>query len=112
MNGMSYSSASVQYNKGDSDLSITIFDYQGAANMYSSASLAWVSGAKYEDDQQKAYGIEIDGFKGWFVLDKEDNSCETIVGYKDRYIITVNVTNVDEEFAKSLFKELNLKDLP
>ncbi|MEQ8927615.1 MAG: hypothetical protein RLO81_17495 [Fulvivirga sp.] len=112
MSGMSYSTASARYEKADSQLDIAIMDYQGAAALYTSASMAWSSGMKYEDDDQKAYGVTYDNAQGWLVYEKNDKVSELVVGFNERYIITVVVTDASENFAEEVYKQLNLNNLP
>jgi hypothetical protein len=112
MNGMSYSTAVQDYESGDSELTISLFDYQGAAAMYSSTTMAWGMGMSFEDDEQSAKGVDINGSKGWHVYQKEDHTSELMVGHKDRYLITIVVTEADQEKAIEIFKKLDLSKLP
>lgn len=112
MNDMSYSVASASYEKGDSELNISIMDYQGAKTLYMSASMAWSAGMKYEDDEQEAHGVDYENAKGWLVNGKVDNTSELVLGYKERYIITISITETSNNTAESIYKSLNLKSLP
>lgn len=113
MNDMSYSSALQEYTKGESTLSITIMDYQGAASMYQASTMAWANGMSYEDDEQKAHGITIDNMNGWLSYNKVDQETQLIMGCKDRYLVTINITNnSNEDLAKDVFNALKLSDLP
>lgn len=112
MNGMSYSTAVQDYKKGNSELTISIMDYQGATNLYTAATMAWSMGMSFEDDEQKAGGIQIDDFTGWLVYQKDKKASELVLGYKDRYIITIVVSGVDEDYARSILQTSDLDDLP
>ncbi len=112
MNGMSYSTAVQDYENGDSELTISVHDYQGAAAMYSSTTMAWGMGMSFEDDEQSANGVDINGSKGWHVYQKEDHVSELMVGHKDRYLITIVVSESDKEKAVEIFKKLDLSKLP
>ena len=112
MNGMSYSTAVQDYENGESELTISIHDYQGAEAMYSTATMAWSMGMSFEDDEQSAKGVNIDGAQGWHVYQKEDRTSELMVGYKERYLITIVVTESDKEKAIEIFKKLDLSKLP
>jgi hypothetical protein len=113
MNGMSYSTAQQTYEKGDSYLNIMIMDYQGAAAMYSAAAMTWSSGMSFEDDDQKANSVSIDGYSGWLVYEKQDHVSELLVGVKDRYLIQVEVSEVNDGIlAQDIIKKLKLSDLP
>ncbi len=112
MNGMSYSTAVQDYKKGNSKLTISIIDYHGATNLYTAATMAWSMGMSYEDDDKKAGGIEIDDFKGWHVYEKKEKASELVLAFKERYIITIVVTDVSEGFSKSILKASELDRLP
>lgn len=112
MNEMSYSTAAQDYESGDSELSISIHDYQGASAMYTSTTMAWGMGMSYEDDEQSAKGVDIDGAQGWHVYQKEDHSSELMIGYKERYLITIVVSEADKDKAIDIFKKLDLSKLP
>lgn len=87
-------------------------DYQGAQTLYMSASMAWSAGMKYEDDEQEAHGVEYENAKGWLVNGKVDNTSELVLGYKERYIITISITETSNNSAESIYKSLNLNSLP
>ncbi len=112
MEGMSYSTASQEYEKGESYLTITLVDYQGAAAMYSMAAMAWSSGMAFEDDEQIANSVELNGHKGWQSYEKSDKISNLIIGYKDRYLVTIQASDVDKDFAQLVFKQLDLNKLP
>lgn len=112
-NEMSYSSATREYSKGDSWLTITIMDYKGAASMYQGSTMAWSNGMSYEDEEQKAHGVSIDGMNGWFSYDKSGKESSLILGINERYLVTVNITeNDDEGLAEKIASSLDLKNLP
>jgi len=113
MNGMSYSMAAGRYIKGESNLTVTLMDYKGAAALYQASTMAWTSGMSYEDDNQKAQGVTFDGFSGWEVIEKNSNTAQLIVGYKERYLITVEITEVSSaDLNRAIVKSLKLSSLP
>ncbi|ELR72975.1 hypothetical protein C900_00477 [Fulvivirga imtechensis AK7] len=113
MNDMSYSSAVREYAKGDSYLTVAIIDYIGASNMYQASTMAWAGNMSYEDDEQKASSITVDGMPGWFSYNKIDKEAQLILGYKDRYLITVSLTDTDDEdIVKTIVQKLGLSKLP
>ncbi|MBL6449767.1 hypothetical protein JMN32_25880 [Fulvivirga sp. 29W222] len=113
MNEMSYSSAMREYSKGNSWLTITIMDYKGAAEMYEGSTMAWNNSMSYEDDQQKAHSVSINGMNGWFSYDKHNQESTLILGINGRYLITINITeNADESLAEKVSKDLDLDSLP
>lgn len=113
MNDMSYSSAAREYTKGDSYLTVTIVDYVGASNMYQASTMAWAGNMSYEDDEQKASSITVDGMPGWFSYNKIDKEAQLVLGYKDRYLITVVLSDAeDEELVKTIAEKLSLSNLP
>lgn len=113
MNEMSYSSATREYRNGDSWLTITIMDYKGAASMYQGSTMAWSNGMSYEDEEQKAHSISIDGMNGWLSYDKSNKETSLFLGINERYLVTLNITeNDDEGLAEKIANSLNLKALP
>ncbi|UII34389.1 hypothetical protein LVD17_11270 [Fulvivirga ulvae] len=113
MNEMSYSSAMREYSKGDSFLTITIMDYRGAASIYQGTTMAWTGNMAYEDEEQKAHSVTINGMNGWFSYNKADKESTLILGINGRYLITINITdNEDEDLAEEISRALNLKSLP
>ena len=113
MNGMSYSTASKSYKKGDAELTIMIADYRGAASIYQASTIAWANGMSYEDDHQEAHGVSIEGSNGWFTLNKDENRAQLIVAYKNRYLVTIDASDTsDEGFVKAILQKLDLGSLP
>ncbi|GAA0892438.1 hypothetical protein GCM10009122_21170 [Fulvivirga kasyanovii] len=113
MNDMSYSSAMREYSKGDSYLTVTIMDYKGAASMYQGSTMAWNNSMSYEDEEQKAHSVSINGMNGWFSYDKSNKETTLLLGINGRYLVTINITeNEDEDLAENIAKTLNLNGLP
>ena len=105
MNDMSYSSAVREYKKGDSWLTITIMDYQGAASMYQASTMAWANSMSYEDEEQKAHSVTVDGVNGWFSYNKSNQETLLILGVSGRYLITINITDNSDENLASRYRK-------
>lgn len=113
MNELSYSSASRSYSMGGSYLEITIMDYTNAAAMYQTSTMAWAGNMSYEDDEQKASSITVDGVPGWYTYNKVGKEAQLLLGYKDRYLISITHSETDDEdTVKEIAKKLNLTSLP
>lgn len=112
MSGMSYSTASQEYINGNKKITINIVDYSATAMLYTQATAIWNSNMAFEDDKQKAGTIEVDGFKGWEVIHKDNGSVELMLGVFDRYFIAIKVNEGSSDLAKAVVKELALSKLP
>ncbi|MEM9857640.1 MAG: hypothetical protein AAF843_09795 [Bacteroidota bacterium] len=113
MNGMSYSMASKDYEKGDEEMTITIMDYKGASTLYSAAAMAWTMNMEYEDDEKKVSSFKDGDFQGIIEVGKEHKEISIIAGYKERYLVQVQIQGSNEEpTARKIVNALDLSDLP
>lgn len=113
MNELSYSSASREYVKGESYLTISILDYKSASALYQASTMAWAGNMAYEDDEQKASSVTVDGMTGWLSYNKIDRESQLIIGCKERYLITILHSEAEDEgFVKKVVEKLNLNSLP
>jgi len=112
MAGMSYSMATKEFTKGEQKLTITVNDFIGYLSMYE-ASFGMADGFSYEDADTKTYSETVDGVKSVVSIDKSENSATIISGYKDRYLIIIEMYGTsNEDEAKVILKKINLDDLP
>ena len=112
MAGMSYSMATKEFTKGEQSLTITVNDFIGYLSMYE-ASFGMEDGFSFEDADAKTYSETVDGVKSIISIDKSENTSSIISGYKDRYLIIIEMSGTnDENIVKGIFKKINLNDLP
>lgn len=113
MNGMSYSSANVEFKKGVNEIEVTILDYNAALSMYSMATAMWASGFKIDTSEEMAQSITIDdNIHGWESIKKKSKDASLLLGVNDRFLITIEADNQEDlSFLKEIAKSMNLKDL-
>ncbi len=111
MGGMSWSSATKEFSKGDKSLTVTIIDYQGASEMYTGFAMAWGNSMHFEDETNITGTTTVNGFSGVESYDKKDKSSTLILGVHDRYYVSIEVDE-DLNFIKSVASALKLSSLP
>ncbi len=112
MNEMSYSIANKKFEKGEQSLVVTINDFNAYESMYQ-ASFGAANGFAYEDSNTKTYFETVGDIKSIISVDKKGKKASIMAGYKDRYLIVIEVTGtMSEDFVKSVLKKINLNDLP
>ncbi len=111
MNGMSWSSATKKFSKGEKSLTVTIIDYQGASAMYTGFAMAWGNTMHFEDESSIAGTTTVDGFKGMENYDKKDKSSTLVLGVHDRYYVSIEADE-NLNFVKSVVSSLKLSSLP
>ncbi len=112
MGEMSYSSAHKEFVKGEQKLIITVSDFKGYASMYQ-ASFGMADGFNYEDSDSKTYSETVGSMKTVITIDKDDNKVNIIAGYKERYLVVIEMRgSKSDDFVKNTLKKINLDDLP
>ncbi len=112
MGEMSYSSATKEFVKGEQVLKITVNDFIGYVSMYQ-ASFGMAEGFSFEDADTKTYLETVDGVKSLISIDKKDKNTNIISGYKDRYLVIIEMSGTtNEDEVKAIFKKINLNSLP
>jgi hypothetical protein len=114
MEDMSYSSASQRYRKGDSNLTISLMDYNNAVDMNEGLAGAWATGMSYEDDNQRTNGVSLvnNKVKGVESFAKKDRRCELMAGISGRFYLQITVNNTDNpSLCKEIAEEMDLRAL-
>jgi hypothetical protein len=107
----SYSTASQRYRKGDTDLTISLVDYNSAIDMYEGLTGAWATGMSFEDDNQKTSGVSLlnNKAKGMETFGKKDRRCELMAGVSSRFYLHIVVSNTDNPgLCKEIAEGLDL----
>ncbi|MDN5201992.1 hypothetical protein QQ008_11480 [Fulvivirgaceae bacterium BMA10] len=112
MNGQSWSMASKSYKNGNKKMDISIIDYHTALAIFTQSTVIWNSAMSFENDDEKVGTTTVDGFNGWEQYDKKDNSSTLAFGVHDRYLVTIELSDENVNFAKSVATELGLGGLP
>jgi len=111
-NDASYSTVSQSYEKDDLEINLVLIDYAQAEGIYEGMTMPWSMGMSIDTNEEKANGINVNGFPGWEVYDKKENNASIILGVHDRYIFSAECNDCDTEFLKDIAQSLNLKSLP
>lgn len=121
MSGMSYSNAKRDFVRSSetsgetSRISVELFDYNSAFDIYSGLTILWGANFSMEDDQKYTRtfdpGIkDVTGFEEYYKKDKNANITYAIGG---RFILTIkaNGEQTGTEAAKDIAKSMNLGEL-
>lgn len=114
MQGMSYSSASIDFTKDNGDfVKVLLLDYNAAFGLYNVATSMWAMGISINTPEEKASGIEIEnGIAGWQSFKKKQNTATIVLGIGQRFMLTIEANNQeDTDFVKDIAKSLDLDDL-
>lgn len=121
MSGMSFSTAkrdfvqSSEASGESSRISVELFDYNSAFDIYSGLTILWGANFSMEDDEKytKTFdpGIkDVTGFEEYYKKDKNANVTYAIGG---RFILTIKADGNQSgtDFAKGIAKSMNLGEL-
>jgi len=113
MQGMSFSSASIEFTNEDDFVRIALIDYVAAASMYQMATAMWGMGMSIEDDEMIAKAVKWeDNIVGWEEFRKIDKEATLALGIGDRFFMTVEANNQSgTDFVKSVAKKMDLNGL-
>jgi hypothetical protein len=88
--GMSFSLAEKNYKKGDSQLNISLFDYNGAYGMYDGATALFSAGLPVKNEVEEAQVfIMKDNIKGWEAYKRKEKKSELRIGIGERFYLTI-----------------------
>lgn len=109
MNGMSWSSAERSYDKGDTHVKVTIFDYNN--NMQLAAVYNQMRNFSVETDKEITKGETINGNPGWVNWNKENKSGTVGVILNDRVYVIVEGNAASLDDLKSMLGQMDLSGL-
>ena len=114
MQGMSYSSAEIEFKNEDGDrIDIVLLDYNAAYSMYTMATAMWASGFKIDTSEEFAQSISFgDNINGWESYKKKSNQASIALGIGDRFLLTIEGNNQEGTDAlKEVAKSMNIDAL-
>ncbi len=113
MNGMSYSSAHVEFTKDGDQLKVALIDYNAALSMYSMATAMWATGFKIDTSEEMAQSVGLDeNIHGWESIKKKRKDASLLLGVNDRFLITIEADSQEDlGFLKEVAQSMKLKDL-
>lgn len=112
--GNSYSTATAEFRNGEGNrVTISLYDYKLANQMYINAAMVWAMGIKVDNPEEKAQSVEIsDHIRGWESYKKKTKESYLILGVNDRYIFMVEAENQNIGFCHIVRKRVPLEELP
>jgi hypothetical protein len=114
MPGMSTSTASRDYTKGNDNVSVEIMDFNGASGLWIGATAVFKANLSMEDDNQKSGTFQTgnERISGWEEYQKQGKDAKVMYMVGDRFMVTVSATNQSStEFCKSIGKSIDLAKL-
>lgn len=114
MQGMSYSSAEIEFKDKDGNrIDIALLDYNAAYSMYSMATAMWASGFKVDTSEEFAQSISFgDNINGWESYKKKSNRTSIALGIGDRFLLTIEGNNQNgTDQLKDVAKSMDLESL-
>jgi hypothetical protein len=111
--GMSFSLAEKVYKKGESELTISLYDYNGAYDMYEGATSLFTSGLPVKNENETAHGMLVKkNIKGWESFKKKDKRAELMLGIAERFYLNIKADKQDgTDVIKNVANKLNLDAL-
>ncbi len=93
--------------------SIMVIDGAGPTGSMMSASYGLLGNFEMEteDEYKHQQTVEVDGVKAQQTYKKKSNDTQLIFAYQERFLVTVNTTDMDVDETWQLTEKLNLEDL-
>lgn len=110
----SWSQVNQRFSNGDKQISVNIFDYNGAVNAFTGATALYSMGISQEDDQKKAQTCDlgVTGVAAYETVYKTEPRAELIVIVMDRFMIQLESDGSNNiELLKSAARNMKLEDL-
>lgn len=113
MTGMSYSTASQVFKNGDAEITVNIMDYNASSVAFGAATAMFATGFSVDNDQEHIGAIDlgISGVKAWEDLKKKEKKSTIIAGVNDRFLVTVEGRNVEQDAVKQAIKSVDFSKL-
>ena len=113
MVGMSYSTASQVYKNGDAEITVNIMDYNASYAAFGAATAMFATGFSVDNDEEHlgAVDLGISGVKAWEDVKKKEKRSTIMAGVNDRFLVTVEGTNVEKEVVKDAAKAVDFSKL-
>lgn len=106
-----YSMSSKNYKKGNSTISIVIFDYKENPMLLRKYTASWI-GQNVDDEKRAISETKVDDLVAWQSYDKIKKDAQLYVNVNDRYLLFISGDNHSVDFLKSVAKLLKLRQLP
>lgn len=101
-----YFIAAKKYSKGNSIMSIVVFDYRKSSERLQKTTDAWVKDKVSEDDGIYSASVTIAGCKAQEFVDKSKKTSQLYLYHNNRYLITISSASEDVSFLKTVAENL------
>lgn len=105
-NNAPYFMAAKKYTKGNSNISIVVFDYRKSSERLQKTTDAWVKDKVGEDEGIYSASAMIAGCKAQEFVDKGKKTSQLYLYHNNRYLITLSSPTEDVSFLKSVAENL------
>ena len=93
-------------------IKILLFDYKEAPIMYNQATRKWSTFTTIESDSLILRPTAMSDCTGWESYNVRRKNSQILLGVCDRFLLTVEGTNVDLEFLKKVVEEFKFETFP
>lgn len=113
MVGMSYSTASQIYKNGEAEITVNIMDYNASYAAFGAATAMFATGFSVDNDDEHVGAVDlgITGVKAWEEIKKKEKRSTVIAGINDRFLITAEGRNVENDAVKNAVKSVDFGKL-
>ncbi|MBT9392479.1 hypothetical protein KLP40_04825 [Hymenobacter sp. NST-14] len=112
--GLSFSTATQKFTRGDATLEVSLTDYNGAQDVYQGVAAMFALGLEQENDEQlvRPSQLSIDGIKGMETFHKQDGRAELVLTAGGRFLIKIEASQQkDLDFVQEVARQMPLEKL-
>ena len=107
--GIQYSLCDKRFSKGNQRIKFLLFDFKEAPIMYSQATKKWSSAIPIVTDSVVQRPFVIENCSGWETANYKMGSSQIFLGIYDRFFLTIEGENVEQERLKLLLQEVDFR---
>lgn len=107
---ITYSMCQKEYTAGNKRIKILLFDFKEAQIMYTQATRGWLLFEALDSEVYNQRQITEEEYFGWETYHIPTNTARVYFGIKNRFMMTVETTNVDLESLREITDLLMLAD--
>ncbi|MFD2784465.1 hypothetical protein [Hymenobacter rubripertinctus] len=112
--GLSFSTASRRFTRGDATLEVSLTDYNGAQEVYQGAAAMFALGLEQENNEQlvRPTQLTLDGVKGMETFHKQDGRAELVLTVGGRFLVKIEANEQkDLDFVQDVARKIDLKKM-
>lgn len=114
MMGVSLSVCEQKFKKGNSQISVTLTDYNAGYAAFMGVTAMMKAGFSSEDESQRtgAVKLDIEGVSAYETVQKQDKTASLLLAIADRFFVEIKGNNMDNSDALvEIAKAMKLSDL-